>query len=160
MRRPTDPRYDAVETYDDKLANWTRSELQLSRLHEEILTQREALMNYSMSYTRSQDSRTLQGAAERERARLRNEQFLQTIDETADFLKTEAAIPPSPRLTTLQNNYWAMVRSMVPMYEKSIERQNRKSHSDHGSSGTGQRQSNTSLKGKSARPSKKKTKKI
>ncbi|XP_033764037.1 uncharacterized protein C3orf14-like [Pecten maximus] len=158
MKRPTDPRYDAVETYDDKLAKWTRTELQLSRLHEEILTQREALMNYSFSYTRSQDSRTLQEAADRQRARLRNEQFLQNIADTEEMLEAEAAIPPSPRLTTLQTNYWAMVRSMVPLYEKSLDHQNTKSHSHRSNSATVQ-QPSSSLKGKSTKPSKKKTKK-
>ncbi|XP_060068542.1 centrosomal protein 15 kDa-like [Ylistrum balloti] len=159
MKRPTDPRYDAVETYDDKLANWTRTELQLSRLHEEILTQREALMNYSLSYTRSQDSRILQETAERERARLRNEQFLQNIADTGELLEAEAAIPPSPRLTTLQNNYWAMVRSMVPLYEKSLEHHNRGSHSHRSSSAMVQKQSTSSHKGRSSKSSKKKTKK-
>ncbi|KAL3862002.1 hypothetical protein ACJMK2_008008, partial [Sinanodonta woodiana] len=103
-----------------RLAGWIDREMQLSRLHEEILARREALINCSITYHQSQGLRTRPGTHNLSEARERNRILLRDIGRTQMNLYQEFLSPPSPRFTTLQKNYWAMVKSQLPLWEQDM----------------------------------------
>lgn len=112
----------ADNLYKERLQGWTKREIQLNRLHEEIVAKREALVHYSMTYVQSQRARRQNVHVHVNKATKRNSQFLEDLQNTDDRLYQEACNPPSPRLTTLQNNYWSMVKSLKPLWEKSLQK--------------------------------------
>lgn len=101
-------------------ADWTSREMQLVRLHEEILSRREALLNCSSSYNRSQGLRHGGETTTSEQAYLRNHRLLQDIRKAKQEVQDALNTSPTPRFMTLQKNYWAMVKSQVPMWEQDL----------------------------------------
>ncbi|KAK3105640.1 hypothetical protein FSP39_002451 [Pinctada imbricata] len=109
-------------SYLGRVAEWTDREMQLARLHEEILARREMNLSYSIAYIQSQrDRRKREDLVDVDKARQRNDKYLQDIVAKRNELHNESCNPPSPRLTTLQSNYWAMVKNMRPLWERSLE---------------------------------------
>ncbi|XP_076472533.1 uncharacterized protein LOC143301948 isoform X2 [Babylonia areolata] len=53
-------------------------------------------------------------------ASVRNARLLKDIENLDQDLKAELTSVPSPKFVTLQNNYWSMVRSMLPLWEESL----------------------------------------
>ncbi|KAH3827312.1 uncharacterized protein C3orf14-like [Dreissena polymorpha] len=102
------------------LAHWNDREMQLVRLHEEILSKREALLNCSISYHQSQELRSKQLTVTSEEAYIRKHTLLQDIRKSQTEVFESLNSAPSPRFMTLQKNYWAMVRSQVPMWEQDL----------------------------------------
>ncbi|KAL4221551.1 hypothetical protein ACF0H5_019808 [Mactra antiquata] len=103
---------------DACLLEWTSREMQLVRLHEEILSKREALLNCSLAYSQSQFSQTLSEANSLEHALVRNHKLLQDIKLAKNEAELSLNMSPTPRFMTLQKNYWSMVKSQVPMWEQ------------------------------------------
>ncbi|XP_063409793.1 centrosomal protein 15-like [Mytilus trossulus] len=112
----------AENVYHDRLNEWTKREIQLSRLHEELVAKRETLVHYSMTYVESQLARRQNVKTHVNTATIRNTALLEDLESTEDRLYQEACNPPSPRLTTLQNNYWSMVKSLKPLWEQSLQK--------------------------------------
>ncbi|XP_053379317.1 uncharacterized protein C3orf14-like [Mercenaria mercenaria] len=105
---------------DECLLQWTSREMQLVRLHEEILSRREALLNCSLAYNQTQNTGTLNGAQTSEQAYIRNHRLLQDIRGAKEEVYDSLNAAPTPRFMTLQKNYWAMVKSQVPMWEQDL----------------------------------------
>ncbi|KAJ8319867.1 hypothetical protein KUTeg_001454 [Tegillarca granosa] len=119
MTRTPEPKIERPSIYTERVTDWTNKELQLNRLHEEILAKRESLLNCSLYYLRQQHARQSH-ASDAYVAERRNNKFLQDIITTQTTLQQEADNPPSPRLTTLLVNYWSMVRSMKPVWDETL----------------------------------------
>ncbi|KAL8574854.1 hypothetical protein ACOMHN_044876 [Nucella lapillus] len=85
------------------------------------LLQREALLHTSGSYLRhssgSAQSTATMNPAE---ASIRNARLLKDIENLNQDLKEELNTVPSPKFVTLQNNYWSMVRGLLPLWEQSL----------------------------------------
>ncbi|XP_061197562.1 uncharacterized protein LOC133205713 isoform X2 [Saccostrea echinata] len=82
---------------------------------------RETHLNYSLAYSKNRATR-LQTTelVDIEKARQRNEKYLQDLMSISENLKVEGDNPVSPRLATLQSNYWAMVKSLKPLWEENL----------------------------------------
>ncbi|XP_060591868.1 centrosomal protein 15 kDa-like [Ruditapes philippinarum] len=147
------------------LSQWTAREMQLVRLHEEILSRREALMNCSLAYSQSQNNMTLTGTLTTEQAFIRNQKLLKDIKVAKEDVYESLNAAPTPRFMTLQKNYWSMVKSQVPMWEQDIgiERPTKERTTTPRASGTRAKTTHSTSAGKKSsvgvQPKKKHTKK-
>lgn len=116
------------------LRQWALKELQLVRLHEELVAKREALLGCSSTYHHSQELRVKLEASNShsqeigmrteasnlQQAVSRNQKLMQDIATAQSYALEALNLAPSPRFMTLQKNYWSMVKSQVPMWEQDI----------------------------------------
>ncbi|XP_022342474.2 uncharacterized protein LOC111136130 isoform X2 [Crassostrea virginica] len=91
------------DIYGSRISEWKNRELQLSSLHEEIVGKRESHLNYSVAYSQKRAKRMqTTELVDIEKARQRNEKYLQDILLISENLKVDECNPISPRLATLQ----------------------------------------------------------
>ncbi|XP_025082259.1 uncharacterized protein C3orf14-like [Pomacea canaliculata] len=99
--------------------DWGVREAQLETLHQEILFQREALLHSSSSVIQGpilNAGRT--NIYSESDARLRNLKLLKDIDVLDEEMNCHPS--SSSKFVILQNNYWSMVRSLLPLWEESL----------------------------------------
>lgn len=116
------------DLYGPRISEWRDRELQLSRLHEEIVGKRESHLNYSLAYAQNRAKRLQTNQlVDIEKSRQRNEKYLQDVMLISENLRVDESNPVSPRLATLQSNYWAMVKSLKPLWEENLQPTNLRS---------------------------------
>ncbi|KAK7093846.1 hypothetical protein V1264_007533 [Littorina saxatilis] len=110
------------ETLEDR-------ENQLNLLHQEILMRREGLLHTSgNSLRQSTHSLASTGTVGPADASIRNARLLKDVELLNQTLQEELNMAPSPRFVTLQNNYWSMVRGLLPLWEQSLPGQRSSQH--------------------------------
>lgn len=100
---------------------WLQKELELNRKHEEILMRREAMLRGTETYYDSQEQRSSSFIADFSKAKSRNEEFLQGLDDLSQCLKEDLMTARSPKFNTVRNNYWTMVRNMFPEWHNEYQ---------------------------------------
>lgn len=116
------------DLYGPRISEWRDREIQLSRLHEEIVGKRESHLNYSLAYAQNRAMRLQTNQlVDIEKSRQRNEKYLQDVTLISESLRVDESNPVSPRLATLQSNYWAMVKSLKPLWEENLQPTNLRS---------------------------------
>ncbi|XP_041378185.1 uncharacterized protein LOC121390435 [Gigantopelta aegis] len=114
------------DSYQATVEKWTAKEMQLNRLHEEIVGQRESLMRTTGSYNLQQSKRGRDTLSMTNTLPLsptdatrRNNQFIQDVEHCEQLLMKKANTPPSSRFVTLQSNYMSMMTGMFPLWLRS-----------------------------------------
>lgn len=96
-------------------------EEQLNLLHQEILMKQEALLHTSSTLLCLGPHGTMTASlASPVDASVRNAKLLKDINSLDQELRAHLNSVPSPRFVTLQNNYWSMVRSLLPLWKQSL----------------------------------------
>ncbi|GFN76089.1 chromosome 3 open reading frame 14 [Plakobranchus ocellatus] len=110
---------DESVNYHNKLEKWTSKEMQLNTLHEEIITRREALLRTSRNllHDRPPEEALLNDTD----AALRNDRMMKDFASLEETMDEGLHAQKSPRLTTLQANYWSMVNNMYPLWERALK---------------------------------------
>ncbi|KAK6177593.1 hypothetical protein SNE40_015663 [Patella caerulea] len=107
-------------SYTSKVEEWTEREMQLNRLHEEILAKRESLLRTSTNYFKQQNHTGRDRLNITNNATLRNKSLIEDIEELEDEIIAENDEGPAPKFLLLKNNYWSMVKGMLPLWEEAI----------------------------------------
>ncbi|CAF0970896.1 unnamed protein product [Didymodactylos carnosus] len=57
----------------------------------------------------------------KERAKIRNEELLRTIDKLSNEVDTFLKHEDGGRFTTLKTNYWNMVQKVLPIWQQELD---------------------------------------
>ncbi|XP_048250293.1 uncharacterized protein LOC124110792 [Haliotis rufescens] len=111
------------DTYGSRVEKWTMREMQLNRLHEEIIARRESLLHSTGAFLRQQVDKkgTVPPITHTlDEITVRNERLIKDLRDTEWRLAQEAEKPADTKFLTLQSNYWSMIRSMEPLWKESM----------------------------------------
>ncbi|XP_046571538.1 uncharacterized protein C3orf14 homolog [Haliotis rubra] len=111
------------DTYGSRVEKWTMKEMQLNRLHEEIIAKRESLLHSAGAYLRQQVDKRGPAPSNTQtidEITVRNERLIKDLRDTEWRLAQEAGKPPDTKFLTLQSNYWSMIRSMEPLWKEGM----------------------------------------
>ncbi|KAL5015265.1 hypothetical protein ScPMuIL_009535 [Solemya velum] len=92
-----------MESDNGELSEWVNRELQLNKLHEEIVAKRESLLHCSKAYLKSQDARIHSGDIDCEKAFARNALLLQVAEKMEENLDDHIGNDPVPRFSALHH---------------------------------------------------------
>ncbi|ESO91181.1 hypothetical protein LOTGIDRAFT_203100 [Lottia gigantea] len=113
-----------LTTGNIKIDNWIEREIQLNILHEELLEQRESLLKNTKNYFQEQSTRLGPGSSFRpditNNATLRNRSLLEDIECLEDKIDQDINKVDTSRFITLKNNYWSMVKGLLPIWEETV----------------------------------------
>ncbi|XP_013393590.1 uncharacterized protein C3orf14 homolog [Lingula anatina] len=113
-----------VKGYDTE-GTYVKKELRLNMKHEQILAQRQALLNGTEAYYDSRQKRASEFVSSYNRAMERNQRLREEIHNCMRGMQKEKrrARKEDSEFENLKDNYWNMVKKCLPKWEEELDKQ-------------------------------------
>ncbi|XP_029456863.1 uncharacterized protein C3orf14 homolog [Rhinatrema bivittatum] len=102
------------------MKSYLAQEVDLSKIHEDILSQRVKLLQQMERRLENQEAEKKIQSQAADLAYKRNQTLLNDIEVAGKRLHTRAHLLPHPNILNLETQYWASVEEIIPKWEQFL----------------------------------------